>query len=146
MSDGQSYFDASAMAKLVLRNEIGAALAAEIWDSDSEAYTSILTYPEACSAIVRAQRDGRLSSEDLDPALSQFERYWQDALVVELTAAIAKQAMEIVRRYSLSGADAVHIASALAAGADVGITFVTWDRRQALAANDMSLRVVPKAI
>ena len=143
MSDEFPYFDSSALAKLILRNEPGADLAIQLWRGAKETYASRLAYPETYSAIVRAQRDSRLPADDLDPALEQFERYWQTVLIVELTPEIARQAREIVRRYALSGADAVHVASAFAAGADADITFVTWDQRQATAAMNSGLAVTP---
>ena len=143
MSDGQFCFDASALAKLILRNEPGAEAAAAIWNNDEYVvHCSILAYPETYSAIVRAHRDRRLVG-DLMAAFEQFERIWRDTAVIGLTPEIAQQAREIVRRYALSGADAVHVASAFAAGADADISFVTWDQRQAAAASDLGLTVTP---
>ena len=143
MIDGIFYFDTSAMSKLVLRNEPGADLVVAIWDGNDDVHTSRLSYPETCSAIVKAQRNGRFPEGDLRPALNQFERYWQDVAVVELTAEIAQRAHELVRRYAISGADAVHVASAFAAAEGADITFVTWDQRQAAAASDLGLAVTP---
>ena len=143
MIDGIFYFDTSAMSKLVLRNEPGADLVVAIWDGNNDVHTSRLTYPESCSAIVKAQRNGRFPERDLRPALDQFERYWQYVAVVELTAEIAQQAHELVLRFDLSGADAVHVASAFAAGAGADISFVTWDPRQATAAMNSGLAVTP---
>ena len=118
-------------------------LALALWRSADRVHTSRLTYPETCSAIVKAQRNGRLPERELRPALDQFERYWQDIAVVELTAEIAQRAHELVRHYAISGADAVHVASAFAAAEDADITFVTWDQRQAAAASDLGLAVTP---
>ena len=145
MNGERFYFDTSALAKLVLRNEIGADLAAMIWDENDEVYTSRLSYPESSSAIVRAQRNGRISKADLDTAFDQFDRYWRGVGVVELTPEISRVAREVVFAYSPSGADAVHVASALSSSTSAPVIFVTWDQRQAEAAANSGLVVTPVA-
>ena len=122
------------MAKLVLHDETGSDLARALWDSGARVHTSILTYPETFSAIVKAHRNGRLSEHDLGLALDQFEEIWEGAAIVELVADIARHARDIVLEHDLSGADAVHVASALSSSQRDPLTFVTWDRRQAEAA------------
>lgn len=146
MTVGIFCFDTSAMSKLVLRNEPGAELVAAIWDSEGDVHTGRLGYPESCSAIIKAQRNGRLPEHDLGSALDQFEHYWQDVAVVELNSEIASRAREHVLRFALSGADAVHVASAIAIAADAEVTFVTWDQRQAAAAVGAGLAVSPATI
>ena len=45
-----AYFDASALAKLAIRNEPDSELAIALWERTPSVYTSWLSYPEARSA------------------------------------------------------------------------------------------------
>ncbi len=143
MSDELRYFDASALSKLVLRDEEGSELAVSLWHQADQVFSSRLAYPETFSAIVKAHRNGRLSEHDLGLALDQFEEIWEGAAIVELVADIARHARDIVLEHDLSGADAVHVASALSSSRRDPLTFVTWDQRQAEAAIAMGLTVTP---
>jgi predicted nucleic acid-binding protein len=48
-----------------------------------------------------------------------------------------------VNRFSLSGADAVHLAAASGMLRHGEVTFVTWDRRQSQAAHALGFSVQP---
>ena len=143
MSGHRIYLDTSAVAKLLIREEPGAELAAELVAGADELHTSLLTYPETISALAGARRDRRLSADGLDSALARFETLWPRFEVVQFSARIAGDAAEYILRFPLSGADAVQIASTLETNADNPLTFVTWDRRQAEAAQSLGLLVQP---
>ena len=68
MSDELSYFDASALSKLVLRDEQGSDLAVSLWHGADRVLSSRLAYPEAFSSIVKARRNRRRNSHDFQPA------------------------------------------------------------------------------
>jgi len=61
---------------------------------------------------------------------------------VELTDRIAGAAGSLAKRWALRGADAVHLASALALGVD-NVVLAAWDIRLATGGTAAGLRVVP---
>jgi predicted nucleic acid-binding protein len=63
---------------------------------------------------------------------------------VELTTAAGQHAGRLTRSHALRGADAVHLASALAVG-DSDLVMAVWDRRLHQGARSAGLRVAPAA-
>jgi uncharacterized protein len=135
------YFDASAFVKL-LAEEAGSDLAAELWDGCDAAVSSRLAYPEVRAALAAAARNHDLAAEDLDAAEQAWSDYWAATRPVELTAAVEQHAGRLAGSYSLRGADAVHLASALAIG-DPDLVVAVWDRRLHSGAEAAGLRVAP---
>ena len=135
------YFDSSALVKLLVEEE-GSDLAAELWDGCDAALASRLAYPEVCAAVAVAGRNHDLSQDDLDVAEQAWERYWASVRPVELTAAVERQAGQLARTHALRGADAVHLASALAL-ADPDLVIAAWDRRLHAGAATAGLHVAP---
>ena len=135
------YFDASAFVKL-LAEETGSDLAAELWDGCDAAVSSRLAYPEVRAALAAAVRNHDLTTEDLDAAEQTWSDYWAATRPVELTAAVEQHAGQLARLHSLRGADAVHLASALAI-ADPDLVVAAWDRRLHAGALATGLRVAP---
>lgn len=133
------YFDASAFVKLVVE-EAGSDLAAQLWDGCDAAVSNRLSYPEVCAALAAAERDRRLSSRDRAWAEESWEELWGATRPVELTEAIGRHAGSLAREHGLRGADAVHLASALAIGDPV---VAVWDDRLRVGARAAQLRVVP---
>ena len=121
------YFDSSALVKLVVEED-GSDLAAEVWDGCDAALASRLAYPEVRAALAAACRNHDLSELDLDIAEQTWEQYWAAVRPVELTVAVERHAGQLARSHSLRGADAVHLASALAIG-DPDLILAVWDRR-----------------
>jgi uncharacterized protein len=107
------YFDSSAFVKL-LTEEAGSDLAAELWDACDAAVASRLAYPEVRAALAAAARDHDLDDHDLDAAEQAWAGYWAATRPVELTPAVEQHAGQLARDHALTGADAVHLASALA--------------------------------
>jgi len=135
------YFDSSALVKLVVQED-GTDLAAELWDGCDAALASRLAYPEVRAALAAACRNHDLSEQDLDTAEQAWEQYWAAVRPVELTAAVERQAGQLARSHSLPGADAVHLASALAIG-DPDLILAAWDRRLHAGAATAGLPVAP---
>jgi uncharacterized protein len=121
------YFDASALVKLVV-DEPGTELAVDLWDGCDAALSSRLAYPEVCAALAAAERNHDLAAREARRASVTWERFWGAVRPVELTGAVERHAGELARRRALRGADAVHLASALAVGSDQLVVAV-WDRR-----------------
>jgi predicted nucleic acid-binding protein len=138
------YFDSSALVKLVV-DEAGSDLAAGLWDGCDAALASRLAYPEVCAALAAAGRNHDLSEDDLDAAEHSWEQYWAAVRPVELTAAVERHAGQLARTHALRGADAVHLASALAL-ADPDLIVAVWDRRLHVGAASAGLHVAPADI
>jgi uncharacterized protein len=135
------YFDSSAFVKLVVE-EPGSDLAADMWDGCDAALSSRLAYPEVCAALAASGRDHDLDEDGLAVAGQAWEEYWAATRPVELTASVERHAGQLARLHSLRGADAVHLASALAIG-DAELVFAVWDRRLHAGAQAAHFRVAP---
>jgi len=135
------YFDASAFVKL-LAEEPGSDLAARLWDGCDAAAASRLAYPEVRAALAAAVRNHDLTEGELDEAERAWEEYWSATRPVELTAAVEWQAGQLARVHVLRGADAVHLASALAIG-DPELVVAIWDRGLHAGAQAAGLLVTP---
>lgn len=135
------YFDASAAIKLLAEEE-GSDLAAQLWDACDAAVASRLAYPEVRAALAAAGRDHDLDPGQLADAEQAWESYWAATRPVELTTAVGQHAGDLARTHALRGADAVHLASALAIG-DPDLIVAVWDRRLHAGARAVGLRVAP---
>jgi uncharacterized protein len=135
------YFDSSALVKLVVE-ENGSALAADLWDGCDAALASRLAYPEVRAALAAAGRNHDLDDNQLAAAETAWEEYWAATRRVELTAVVEQYAGQLARRHALRGADAVHLASALAIG-DPDLVVAVWDRRLHSGARAAGTRVAP---
>jgi uncharacterized protein len=135
------YFDSSAFVKLLAEEE-GSGLAVELWDGCDAAISSRLAHPEVRAALAAAARNHDLTGTELDAAERDWDGYWAATRPVELTVAVERQAGQLARSHALRGADAVHLASALAVG-DAGLIVAVWDRRLHAGAHAAGCRVAP---
>jgi len=135
------YFDSSALVKL-LADEPGSDLAAELWDGCDAAMASRLAYPEVRAALAASARNHDISDAELEAAERDWDDYWAATRPVELTAAVERHAGHLARAHALRGADAVHLASALAIG-DPELIVAVWDRRLHAGARAAGCRVAP---
>jgi predicted nucleic acid-binding protein len=138
------YFDASAFVKL-LTTEPGTDLAVALWDGCDAALSSRLAYPEVRAALAAAARSNDLTNSELRAAERDWANYWSATRPVELTAAVEQHAGHLARTHALRGADAVHLASALAIG-DPELIMAVWDRRLHAGAQAVGCRVAPATI
>jgi uncharacterized protein len=135
------YFDSSALVKLLVE-ETGSDLAAALWDGCDAALSSRLAYPEVCAALAAADRNGDLRRADLYTAERAWGEFWAAIRPVELTEHVARHAGELTRSHALRGADAVHLASALAIGTS-DLVLAVWDHRLHAGALAAGLTVAP---
>jgi predicted nucleic acid-binding protein len=135
------YFDSSAFVKLLVEED-GSELAAALWDGCDAAAASRLAYPEVRAGLAAARRDRRLTTADHQHAEAAWEDYWAATRMVELTEAVAGRAGQLAADYALRGADAVHLASVLAIGADHTL-LAAWDQRLSAGARAAGVEVVP---
>ena len=136
-----AYFDSNAFVKLLV-DESGSELAVALWDGASEVVSNIVAYPEVRAALAAARRANRIDDGQLDEAEDELERYWSSVRQIDLTELIARAAAQECRNHALSGADGVHLASALAVS-ETGVIVVTWDQRLSTAARAAGLPVSP---
>jgi uncharacterized protein len=135
------YFDSSAFVKLLVE-EGGTELAVQLWDGCDAAVASRLAYPEVRAALAAAARNHDLADGDLGAAERAWDQYWAAVRPVELTAAVEQHAGQLATEHALRGADAVHLASALAVG-HAGLAVAVWDRRLHAGARSVGLSVAP---
>ncbi len=135
------YFDASALVKLVVEEE-GSEVAAALWDGCDAALSSRIAHPEVCAALAAAHRNHDLDDGGYVAATQGWEEFWAAVRPVELTHDVERRAGDLAFRRALRGADAVHLASALAI--DVSdLVVAVWDRRLHGAAIAEQLTVAP---
>ncbi len=134
-------FDTSALVKLLI-DEDGSDDARSLWLLPVPRTASVIALPEAHSAFLAAERDGRLSRRLGSQVRSDFDRYWAEMRVIDVDDPMARHAAEIADRTGLKGADAIHVATGLAVGAEEAV-LVTWDRAMGDAATELGLAVAP---
>lgn len=135
------YFDSSAFVKLLVEED-GSDLAAALWDGCDAAVSSRLAYPEVRAALAAAGRSRRLDARSQRKAAADWDEFWSATRAVELTATISRHAGDLAAERSLRGADAVHLASALAVGSP-DIVLAVWDERLRAGAVAAGLRIAP---
>ncbi len=138
------YFDSSALVKLVVE-EVGTDLAVDLWDGCDAAVSSRLAYPEVRAALAASRRNNDLTAREFAEAEQAWDEFWAAARPVELTSNVERQAGHLVGAHGLRGADAVHLASALAV-ADPHLVVAVWDRRLHSGARAERLAVAPKVL
>jgi uncharacterized protein len=138
------YFDSSALVKLVL-DEAGSDIADTLWNACDAALSSRLAYPEVCAALAAAGRNHDLSASELAGALADWERFWASMRPVELSVEIERAAGSLAATHRLRGADAVHLASALALDS-TDLTVAVWDQRLHTGAVSVGLSVAPATL
>jgi predicted nucleic acid-binding protein len=124
---GLVYFDSSALVKLVVE-EPGTDIASAVWDGCGAALSSRLAYPEVRAALAASRRNSDLAAGELRTAEATWEEFWAAIRPVELTPSVERNAGRLAARRALRGADAVHLASALAVDSS-DLVFAVWDRR-----------------
>lgn len=138
------YFDASAFVKLLVE-EPGTELAVALWDGCDGAVSSRLAYPEVRAALAGAHRNDDLDLDGLAQAEKSWDEFWAATRPVELTPAVGRHAGELAKEHSLRGADAVHLASALAMS-DQSLIVAVWDQRLHAGALAARLGVAPATL
>jgi predicted nucleic acid-binding protein len=103
--------------------------------------TSIVSYPEGRAALAAARRARRLDAGAYSRALDDFEATQAELLGVGIDEPLARHAGDLAEELKLRGYDAVHLATALALGADT--TLVTCDKELAQAAIGKGCGVAP---
>lgn len=104
------YLDSSAWVKRYVQ-EPGSGWVHSLFARRRRIASSALGHLEAVAALSRRLPRGELAL--LEPRL---ESDWQNMARLPLTGEVIDQAVDLARRYRLRGADALHLATALALG------------------------------
>ena len=136
-----AYFDTSALLKLVVA-EAGADQARLLWEQAGEIVVSRLAWTEALAALAAAWRGRRLTDEGHAAAVGLFRECFARCTVVSVADHLVERAAQLAAGYDLRAADAIHLATALAA-MEADSVFVTWDKRLRQAAIQAGLVTAP---
>jgi len=126
------YLDTSAFAKLVL--EEPETTAARGWfDQADFAVTSVITYPEAASALYRQDREKGSVEQRLVDWIAVLDDRWSRCVRLPVAEQLAGR---VVVAHGLRGMDAVQLAAAmtfrgrvLESAPQETVTFASFDRR-----------------
>jgi predicted nucleic acid-binding protein len=99
--------------------------------------TSALCLPEILSAAHRLKREGRIDSGDVTRIKQELRADLRDAAVMGLNEAVIERAASLVEASPLKTLDALHVATAVEARADL---FVSGDEQQLKAARKAGLK------
>jgi uncharacterized protein len=99
---------------------------------------SVLAYVEVSASVASAGRSRRIGRAGLERAYDALGALWSEIITYDVDVKLGAVAARLAKRYTLSGADSVHLATAVEAGA----VLATWDRRLVLAAEAEGVTVV----
>lgn len=130
------FLDSSAFAKRFI-DETGSEQVEQLCAGATELGLSVLCVPEVVSALNRRLREKSLTKHDYAIAKQRLSDDVCDAMIVHLTPAVVQSSIMILEESPVRTLDALHVASALHAQADL---FASSDHRQILAARRVGLK------
>ena len=132
-----AYFDTSAIVPLVI-HETSTDVCNRVWTESTRVVSVRLLYPEARSALAKAERMSRLTRTQLTAAVAELDAILAEIDLIEVTADLAHSAGELAQEHGLRGYDAVHLAAAQCI-ADDDVVLVTGDLDLAAAARRLGI-------
>ncbi|MCE5230142.1 type II toxin-antitoxin system VapC family toxin [bacterium] len=130
------FLDSSAFAKRFIE-EAGSDEVEELCSQATELCLSVVCVPEIVSALNRRVREKALTRRDYALVKQRLFRDARDTVTVSLTPDVIQLSIEILQKSPVRTMDPLHIACAMAWGADL---FVSADRRQIAAAKSAGLK------
>lgn len=111
-------------------------------------FTSRVAYAEVHAALARKRRGGDLAPAPYRRCASAFESEWQAYEQIAVDGATMADVVRLVRRYTLRGYDAIHLAAALWVRGEIGDPIEFWvsDERLERAARRERVAMVNPAI
>lgn len=138
-----TYFDTSALAKIEIPEDFSDDVRS-LFQADTVVATSVITFPEFTSALLRALARGELQLPEAQRSRERFARLWPDLGRLEITSSLLHEAENAVWTHRLRGFDGIHLASGKSLSRRIGdLRFATFDRRLWRAARDEGLAVWP---
>lgn len=113
-----TYVDTSTFVKVLLV-EPGSGRAREIWGRARQLVSVLLITVEGHSALAAARRGRRLSDAQYERATDELDLRLRQVTLLDIGSMLVVRAAELAVAFGLRGYDAVHLASAELAGADV---------------------------
>lgn len=138
------FWDASAVLPLVIRETFSASIG-RLASRERGHAVWWATSVECDSAVCRLEREGRLSSADVQKVGEAVDRLLESWTVVEPSAAVRSAARRLLRVYPLRAGDALQLAAAVTAaeGRPETVSFVCLDGRLREAAGREGFRLLP---
>jgi len=130
------FLDSSAFAKRFVE-EAGSGEVEILCSQATALCLSVICVPEIISALNRRLREKSLTRRGYAQVKQRLAEDVRDSVVVNLTPDVVRTSIEVLETSPVRTMDALHIASALAWGADL---FASADHRQVLAAKTMGLK------
>ena len=134
------FWDTSAIVPLLVEEEFSLRVD-EIFKQDPSLVVWWGTSIECISAVARLEREGKMSTEEVEGVLARLRELaatWREVQPSESVKAIAER---ILRLHPLRAQDAQQIAACIMVSTDHAIEFVTLDERLGIAARKEGLRV-----
>ena len=134
------FWDTSAIVPLLVEEEFSLRVD-EIFKQDPSLVVWWGTSIECISAVARLEREGKMSTEEVEGVLARLRELaatWREVQPSESVKAIAER---ILRLHPLRAQDAQQIAACIMVSTDHAIEFVTPDERLGIAARKEGLRV-----
>jgi len=138
-----AYFDSSALVKILVPFEDGAAATAEVARASDRVATSLVSYTECRAAIAAAIRTGRMPASGGRQAVTILNELWPSVHRVAVSEGLVQRAGYLAERRARRGFDSIHLASALALGPDV--LMVSWDSELLRAAQAEGIPIAPES-
>ena len=129
------FLDTSAFAKRYV-SEQGSKKVMTLCEQADSLTVSVICLPEFISTLTRLLREKRLNQADYQHLKLSAIADLSDMDICQLTQHVVASALELLESNQLRAMDALHVACALAVGAD---KFVSADHRQLKAARNAGL-------
>jgi len=105
------YCDTSALIKRYVAEE-GAAEVNNFWERASAVSTSVVAFAETMAVFGRKHKEKVLSTIEYKEIIGQFKEDYRHLLLVPVSEALNIAIEDLLKRHSLRGFDAIHLASA----------------------------------
>lgn len=137
--DALAYFDTSVWLKLYVREE--GSDEARALAKRHRILSSAILLTEAFSALHRKKEAGKISDGILQKLVGTMKDDVNSIEIINLNQDVLAKSQEVVLATQARTLDAIHIASALIVRnlAEIPLTFVTADRKQCEAAQELGL-------
>jgi predicted nucleic acid-binding protein len=107
------YLDSSVIVKLYF-DERGSGPVRDRVKLENQIFTSELTFAEVHASLARKNREKHINTNEFGAVVRAFREDWMSKFVrIVVDSSTMTDIPELVRKYNLRGADAVHLAAAL---------------------------------
>lgn len=137
------YLDTSALVKLFVQ-EPHSDEVIRLYEDAPVIGTSVVAFAECMAAFERKYREKHLSVKDYDRVLQNLTKVFSQLVTVSVSSELNDIIIKLVKKYSLRGFDAIHLASALILKKTgiIDIKFVCFDQQLNTSAESENLDVL----